>query len=374
VTVTARSVCAWVGLVVACGVVSAPKATRACATAWPSDPVAITREQAIVVWDPTTKRERFIRRAQFQTTSPDFGFLVPTPTKPELEEASDGAFEALDRVVQDARKQVVQRDWEVGCLASLFMNARRYDAVSAGVTAESGVTVLDTKTVAGLDATVLDAASAEGLTTWLNAHGYAQRPQITEWLAPYVAAKYKITAFKYSRAEARPTEEMLSKAVMLTFDAARPFYPYREPADAARVYGRVLRVFVVAPGRMEGAFDGEGDTTWPVSPLFAMPLAGRDGKLGAELPAKLLPPGAWLTVMNDPADRREPRDVVFALAKDQTPVEPPPSVWHKKKVWIPVEGGLLLTAIVALVWRAGTRKVRARKRALTPPEAGPPPA
>ena len=61
-------------------------------------PVAIADESAIIIWDAANKTQHFIRRASFQSAAPDFGFLVPTPSKPELAEASDAAFAHLARV------------------------------------------------------------------------------------------------------------------------------------------------------------------------------------------------------------------------------------------------------------------------------------
>jgi hypothetical protein len=52
----------------------------------------------IIVWDPVSKTEHFVRNAQFTTDAKDFGFIAPTPTKPTLSKASRGAFETLARL------------------------------------------------------------------------------------------------------------------------------------------------------------------------------------------------------------------------------------------------------------------------------------
>jgi hypothetical protein len=49
--------------------------------------VRIAEEEAVIVWDPATKTEHFIRRAAFHSTARQFGFLVPTT--PRLTEVSD---------------------------------------------------------------------------------------------------------------------------------------------------------------------------------------------------------------------------------------------------------------------------------------------
>ena len=46
----------------------------------------IAEESAVIVWEGATRTEHFVRRATFATTAADFGFLVPTPSKPELAE------------------------------------------------------------------------------------------------------------------------------------------------------------------------------------------------------------------------------------------------------------------------------------------------
>lgn len=68
----------------------------ACAPAPPAgEEVAIADEEAIIVWDAATKTEHFIRRAQFGSTAKRFGFLVPTPAKPELGEIDSSIFADL---------------------------------------------------------------------------------------------------------------------------------------------------------------------------------------------------------------------------------------------------------------------------------------
>ncbi|HEY7160292.1 MAG TPA: hypothetical protein VH815_03495, partial [Acidobacteriota bacterium] len=54
--------------------------------------VQVLGESAVIVWDSKTKTEHFIRSATFESDSPDFGFLVPTPTVPTLQESTDQIF------------------------------------------------------------------------------------------------------------------------------------------------------------------------------------------------------------------------------------------------------------------------------------------
>src|SRR4051794_22255750 len=62
--------------------------------------IHIAEESAVIVWHAPSKTQHFIRRATFDTNSPDFGFLVPTPTKPVLAEADDRVFERAERLIR----------------------------------------------------------------------------------------------------------------------------------------------------------------------------------------------------------------------------------------------------------------------------------
>src|SRR3569832_177044 len=73
----------------------------ACATAYPRGaPVEVAEESALIVWDAAAHREHFIRRAAFRAEAKDFGFLVPTPDKPELVEVSAGVFSSLEHITE----------------------------------------------------------------------------------------------------------------------------------------------------------------------------------------------------------------------------------------------------------------------------------
>jgi len=156
----------WVAAGLACCVlVAAPsgRLAHACATAPPENAtVAVAAESAIIVWDEATKTEHFIRRATFESSAKDFGFLVPTPTKPELAEAGDDAFRELEDLI---RPQVVTRTEFRGIdlmpllLGFFFLRAVK----TAEPSVEASVRVLEQKRVAGYDATVLEADDAAAL-------------------------------------------------------------------------------------------------------------------------------------------------------------------------------------------------------------------
>ena len=166
-----------------------PSPLDACAPAPPQNVVVeVASESAVIVWDAKAKTQHFIRRATFTASAPgsvpvaDFGFLVPTPSVPVLEEADDKAFDELAKVT--APRTVTQSrpsDGGGGCIGGCGMMAEK----SAGK-AEATVEVLAAKRVGGYDAVVLKANDADALAEWLNKRGYEVRPALARWLKPYV--------------------------------------------------------------------------------------------------------------------------------------------------------------------------------------------
>jgi hypothetical protein len=221
--------------------------------------ITIAEESAVIVWDPATRTEHFIRRATFDGKAHDFGFLVPTPSAPTLTAVDDRIFEMLQELT--ARQTItIQRsavDWTPFVMMPFLL--RKDVATTAGAPVE----VLSTEKVAGYEAVVLDATDAAALHRWLDEHGYATTPDLTAWAAPYIAAHWKITAFKIDKSQPEMTAS--TSAVKMSFTTDRPFFPYREPASQKDVpYGsrvRSLRVFFLGPERVRGLIGAS--TSWP---------------------------------------------------------------------------------------------------------------
>ncbi|MCA9620058.1 MAG: DUF2330 domain-containing protein, partial [Myxococcales bacterium] len=293
-------------LLVAATAVARP--SHACAPAPPEGAfVDIVSEEALIVFDAAKRQEHFVRRASFHADSKDFGFLVPTPSKPELAEADDAIFDRLRRAIAPEIIRRKKRHLALGACAAMFLAG---DKAAAPFEAASAVEVLGRERVAGLDAAILAAKDSDALGRWLDDHGYHFRPELRDWLQAYLDRDYIITAFKIAGDDPR---KHATKALRMSFASERPFYPYREPSDqrtklAAFYQGdplgppkRTLRVYLLAAGRWEGAL--EGGLAWPAEVEYAAPpKKGLD--LGPSLPAALLPAGAWLHAF---VDRSSPR-------------------------------------------------------------------
>jgi hypothetical protein len=267
----------------------------ACAALSERGAVTIRGEEALIVWDDTTKTEHFIRRAFFKDAPADFGFLVPTPGKPELAEVPSAVFDRL----YDLYREPPSR-------APLF--SRGVKSTSAVEPPSNGVRVVEEKQVAGLDATVLLASDATALSAWLKAHKYPSSPALEIWLAPYVKKGAYVTAFKL----AGGTAAMASKSVRMSFRADAPLFPYSEPPGDGQP--RPFRLSIVAPTRMDGSL---GDKAWKADVGYAAAMG--EGEVRALLDG-VTPRGAqhagWITTFDEPRSIRGKDDLILKPAKN----------------------------------------------------------
>ena len=309
--------------------------------------IDVVEESAVIVWDPATSTQHFIRRATFRGSARDFGFLVPTPTAPALAAVDDGIFDTLQAKVEPPTIERTRREFRWTLLGS-FQLANRDEATTG-----APVEVLDTAKIAGYEAAVLDATDAGALREWLETHGYATTPDLEQWLDVYIRRRWKITAFKIDKTQ--PAGDAQTQAVKMSFTTDRPFFPYREPASQ-RAGGnsmRVLRVFFLGPERVHGTI---GTAFWPGllrwSDVLDETLRAQIAKtVGVGIPARL-------TAFIDIGSRSGLDDLFFSKAAVQSTFALPPRVREEVEiVFIPLDV-IAFVLLVALVfyWRRRARR------------------
>jgi hypothetical protein len=309
-----------------------PTPAPACCPAPPSGKPVVNADQTVILlWDPATKTEHFIRQASFKSAADDFGFLVPSPSQPELSESGNGAFPFLQKQTEPEIKKVPRPSGGMGCGCAASPTSKGMAAGKANV---QEVRVLEEKMVAGFAAAVLEADSATALITWLKDHGYAFSPQIEAWAKPYVDAGWKITALKVAKSkDEKEDKTVAASALRMTFRTERPLFPYREPdsKSAAEVLGahqRLLRIYFLSDARYQGELTKE--TAWTGNVAWADKLSAEDRKKGLELlklPETTGPAEWWLTEFEDHWPYQvAPGDMYFSRAADQSAVKRPPIV------------------------------------------------
>ena len=325
-------------------------------------PVVNADQTVIILWDPATKTEHFIRQASFKSEGDDFGFLVPTPTQPELNESGDHqTFEFLRKLTEPEVQKVKAPSGGPGCTCAMAA-----PKAAAGRANLPEVRVLEEKTVAGFNAVVLEADSADALVNWLKEHEYAYSPEVQAWVKPYVDAGWKITALKVAKAKDEQAEQTVNAAALrMTFKTDRPLFPYREPdsktaAESLGARNRLLRIYFLADARYRGELTR--DDPWTGSVAWAGALSEDNRKRALDLlklPETTGPQEWWLTEFEDNWPYRvAPADVYFSRDEDQSPVKRPPIIEYVSSAW-PADGmAYALAGVLALPILRRVRQIR----------------
>jgi hypothetical protein len=176
-----------------------PNAGDACCPAPHSGQQVVNADQSVLmIWDAAAGTQHFIRQATFKSRGDDFGFIVPSPSRPELAEADPAAFAQLAKITapEVIRRPTPRREGGgcgLGCGGAPSKSA-------VGSAPPAAVRVLDQKVVAGYQATVLEADTAAAFTDWLKANDFAYSPEVAAWAEPYIDQQWKFTALKVAPA------------------------------------------------------------------------------------------------------------------------------------------------------------------------------
>jgi hypothetical protein len=337
---------------------------HACCPAPPSGKPVVNADQTVImIWDAATKTQHFIRQASFKSDAEDFGFLVPSPTQPELAESGNGAFAHFLQLTEPERKKVHRPSGSMGCGCGGKMESR------SPVAAAPAVRVLQEKMVAGLHAVVLETNSTTALVDWLKDNGYAFSPEVRAWAKPYVEAGWKITALRVAkRQDDKEAKEVAATALRMTFQTDRPLFPYREPesrksAEALEAHHRLLRIYFVAEARYRGELTPE--TAWTGQVAWAGKMSEADRKNALELlklPETTGPAQWWLTEFEDDWPyRTAPADVTFSRSPTQDEVRRAPILEYVAASFPADAMVYALAAVVAVPLRRRRKRGNTRR-------------
>lgn len=222
-----------------------------CCIAYESTPMHLANEKVVIVWDSQKKRQHFVRQASFEGEADDFGFIVPTPTVPEVAEADAEVFDRLGEYVQEQKERERRSKWPT----------EGADAMPA-----SSAEVIDVIQVGDYQATIIKADNGADMTAWLEENDYTTRPAMEPWLDHYAQKGWIFTALKFIRPEEATTPE--TTALRLSFDAEEPHYPYKMPTDTwPEEHIRPLALYFISDGPAKAEYtelarSWEADLNW----------------------------------------------------------------------------------------------------------------
>jgi hypothetical protein len=311
----------WVGALPAVAAALWAPSAYPCAIAFaPGEYAHVASEDAIIRWDETTHVEQFIRSAKFRTDAKSFAFLVPTPTRPTIDEVAGHVFDDLASVMTQETEGVANDRWPSWDDWRHWRGS--FEEMIGGA---PPIAVFSSGSVGGLDTVVLQASSADAVAAWLGEHGFALRPALRDWLDVYIAKGWSIAAFRYpgpstAGGTGAVVDSVRSAAIRISFKTEEPVYPYREPDDVAAHPDRLLRLFLVTRQPAAALLGGQEGAPWAAERVFAK--AVQEGAFPLGIPSRDANDHLWLTEFLDPTTQRPPIDVTFRTSPSLREVVP----------------------------------------------------
>jgi hypothetical protein len=179
---------------------------------------SLSREKVLIIHDAARGEEHFVREVAFQRAREPFGFVVPTPSRPEVFKVKKTPFTKLRELFPYGPTDDGGRGKGLG------------GARSGGGAA--GVEVLEVKKVGSFTAFVLSATDEKALAQWLADNELVSTPQADAWLSHYVKMGFFYVAMRYDPPKrARPSLAVEAETIRISFATPMPYYPYFEPTD-----------------------------------------------------------------------------------------------------------------------------------------------
>lgn len=232
-------------------------------------------QRAFISWDEKEKIEAFTVQPQFEGNADEFGMVIPTPSKPKLQEMPKDFFRSLAVFT-------ILEPMDM----SKFKRAMRPMSASAGgpttrsmetKSAPPPVRVLEHGVVGNLDYKILEADKADALFQWLKANKYHYGGDEAT-LGFYVKQKWNFTVMKIDPRQMK--REANGKFIgnitptRFTFRTEKAIYPLRITQISVKDRTDVL-LYVMARKKMDmdGSWTYESNflSMWNQAMSFAVP-------------------------------------------------------------------------------------------------------
>jgi hypothetical protein len=131
-------------------------------------------QKVFITWDPKENVESFTVQPKFEGSAVDFGMVIPTPSKPKLDEMPRDFFKEL--AVYTILKKRVQPESKLlprpPIKGGSFYGRSGSFAPRAASKNRSSVKILEAGVVGSLDYKIIEAGRADDLYAWLKANKY----------------------------------------------------------------------------------------------------------------------------------------------------------------------------------------------------------
>ncbi|MFN8610042.1 MAG: DUF2330 domain-containing protein [Vulcanimicrobiota bacterium] len=231
-------------------------------------------QRAFISWDEQAEVEAFTVQPQFKGNADQFGMVIPTPSRPKLQEMPKDFFKALAVFT-------ILEPMDLSKFKSVMYKTRAgvyYEEASESRSApRPAVRVLEQGIVGNLDYKILEADKPDALYVWLkdNKYNYGGDQSTLDF---YVKQKWNFTVMKIDPRQMKRGADGSFLGVItptrFTFHTSKPIYPLRITQISVKDHTDVL-LYVMARKKMDmdGNWSYEGNflSMWSTAMSFAIP-------------------------------------------------------------------------------------------------------
>ncbi len=226
-------------------------------------------QKAFIAWRPERKEEAFTVQPKFEGNAIDFGMVIPTPSRPKLDEMPRDFFKdlALYTILMPLPEPIY---------SAIDPNTRKYECDKDDFIVDDAkkVKILESGVVGSLDYKILEAQDAKPLYDWLKQNGYSYGGDEAT-LDHYVQKKWLFTVMKIDPKQMKKaangsyTGEVTP--TRFTFQSGTCVYPLRITQISVKDNTDAL-FYVQSPQQM----DLPGDWSWMHSyrPMYLSYMLG----------------------------------------------------------------------------------------------------
>jgi hypothetical protein len=222
-------------------------------------------QKAFIHWDPAERQESFTVQPKFEGNAVDFGMVIPTPTRPKLDEMPRELFKML-AVFTILEPMPVDKYKQLLALSNGL-------AFGTGSYRKRAVTVLEQGVVGSLDYKIILAEDARGLYQWLDQHKYHYTGD-EETLDFYIRKGWYFTVMKIDPKQMKHKPDGSYSGdvtpTRFTFSSQELVYPLRITRLSVKLTTEAL-FYVQAPDKMDLQENLSYRYTW--QPMWAQAMS-----------------------------------------------------------------------------------------------------
>ena len=224
-------------------------------------------QKVFITWDPSKQLETFTVQPRFAGNAKDFGMVIPTPSKPKLDEMPRDFFKELavftilkNREYPESKLLPARGGLGMGIGGMGGMGGGGFGGMGGGrlggaqmLPRPPAIKVVETGVVGSLDYKIINAARADDLFTWLKDHDYHYSGDEAT-LDFYVKKKWYFTVMKIDTIQMKRNRDgTFSGEVTPTrfqFTSAKLVYPLKITQLSVKEKTEAL-FYVQAPYKMD---------------------------------------------------------------------------------------------------------------------------